>query len=67
MSDEALSALAGLLEACELLGHFPSQISMVTTPLLEKPKGGIDPLPSTPPYTGFVQKLGALRLPAGKT
>ncbi len=66
MSDEALSALAGLLEACELLGHFPSQVSMVTTPLWEKPKGE-GPLPSMPPYTGYGQKLGALRLPAGKT
>jgi hypothetical protein len=44
LCDGALSALGGLLEACELLGTLPRQSRMVVTPLLDKPKGGYRPI-----------------------
>ncbi len=44
MSDGALTALAAILEACELLGTMPRQCRLVTAPLLEKPKGGFRPI-----------------------
>ncbi len=44
LSDEALTVTGALLEACELLSTFPSQVRLVTTPLLEKPKGGHRPI-----------------------
>ncbi len=44
LGDEALSALATVLEACELLGDLPRQCGLVVTPLLEKPKGGYRPV-----------------------
>jgi hypothetical protein len=44
LCDGALTALGGLLEACELLGALPRQARMVVTPLLDKPKGGYRPI-----------------------
>ncbi len=44
LSDQALEVTGALLEACELLSTFPSQVRLVSTPLLDKPKGGHRPV-----------------------
>jgi hypothetical protein len=41
LCDAALTALGALLEVCELLGPLPRQARLVVTPLLDKPKGGL--------------------------
>ncbi len=40
ISDEGLSALGVLLEVVEVTSRWPSQLGVVTTPMLPKPKGG---------------------------
>ncbi len=44
LPDEALAALAILLQAVEVSGQWPPQVSLVMTPLLPKPKGGFRPI-----------------------
>ncbi len=47
MGNGALDTLAAILETCERIGRMPTRLGLVTTPLLEKPKGGYRPSRST--------------------
>ncbi len=40
LGDEGLATVAELLEVIEATGMWPSQVSLVTTPMIPKPKGG---------------------------
>jgi hypothetical protein len=40
VSDEGLSALGTLLEVIEMTSRWPTQLEVVTTPMLAKPRGG---------------------------
>ncbi len=44
LSDDALEVLATLLQAVEVAGRWPRQISLVVAALLPKPKGGFRPV-----------------------
>ncbi len=44
LEDDGLDALAAIIEACELMGRLPPRLGLVTTPLLEKPRGGYRPI-----------------------
>ncbi len=44
LSDEALLTLSIILQAVEVSGRWPRQVSMVITPLIPKPKGGFRPI-----------------------
>ncbi len=44
LSDPSLTALSALLQAVEISGIWPRQISLVVTALLPKPRGGLRPI-----------------------
>ncbi len=63
LSDEALETLAVVLETCELIGRMPSRLNLVTTPLLEKPKGGYRPIAV---YTSLYRLWAKARAPVAR-
>ncbi len=44
LSEEALAVLATIYQVVEVSGQWPRQISLVSTPMLPKPKGGFRPI-----------------------
>ena len=44
IDDTSLEVVAKMLTVIECLGHFPRQLSVITFPLIPKPKGGVRPI-----------------------